>query len=334
MLRRAVVKFLGALTVLAGVGLSQEAAAAEHTLKIGTLAPRSSPWGQVFTVWEKAVKEKSGGRLELQFFYNGQQGDEGAMVGKIKAGQLHGSAITAVGLSKIYKPILALQMPGLFKSWAKLDSARNAMKGEFEKGCFRRGLHARRLGRCRRGAPHVKGLRGPDARRYEGQEALYVARRRHPAVALPGRSGAISPVPLNVPEVLPQLNTGAVNIVVAPALAAEQLQWASKLDHIVSNTSGFAIGALVMSTKSLDALPADLRQIVTDTGKVAAAALTTRIRNEDAAAFTRMKGKMTVVTLTGEEEAKWDSLFKQVRARLAQGTFSPELVSKLEGLAQ
>jgi TRAP-type C4-dicarboxylate transport system substrate-binding protein len=134
--------------------------------------------------------------------------------------------------------------------------------------------------------------------------------------------------------VLPQLNTGAVNIVVAPALAAEQLQWASKLDHIVSNTSGFAIGALVMSTKSLDALPADLRQIVTDTGKVAAAALTTRIRNEDAAAFTRMKGKMTVVTLTGEEEAKWDSLFKQVRARLAQGTFSPELVSKLEGLAQ
>src|SRR5688572_9406379 len=102
MMRRAVVKFLGALTVLAGVGISQEASAEpEHKLKIGTLAPRSSPWGQVFSVWEKAVKEKSGGRLELQFFYNGQQGDEGAMVGKMKAGQLQGSAVTAVGLSKI-----------------------------------------------------------------------------------------------------------------------------------------------------------------------------------------------------------------------------------------
>lgn len=133
MLRRAVVKLLGALTVLAGVGLSQEASATE-VIKLSTLAPKASPWGQVFTVWEKAVKEKSGGRLEIQFFYNGQQGDEGAMVGKMKAGQLDGAAVTAVGLSKVYKPILALQMPGLFSSWAKLDVAREALRGEFEKG--------------------------------------------------------------------------------------------------------------------------------------------------------------------------------------------------------
>ncbi|NUQ76923.1 MAG: TRAP transporter substrate-binding protein DctP [Polyangiaceae bacterium] len=333
MLRRAVVKFLGALTVLAGVGLSQEAAAAEHTLKIGTLAPRSSPWGQVFSVWEKAVKEKSGGRIELQFFYNGQQGDEGAMVGKIKAGQLHGAAITAVGLSKIYKPILALQMPGLFKTWAKLDAAREAMKGDFEKGVADAGFTLAGWGDV--GVAHLmsKGfaVRTPDD--LKGKKP-YTWRDDAAQPALFQVIGGVTPVPLSVPEVLPNLNTGAINIVVAPALAAEQLQWASKLDHIVTNTSGFAIGALVMSTKSLDGLPADLKAIVVDTGKVAAAALTTRIRNEDAAAFGRLKGKMTVVTLTADEEAKWESVFKQVRQRLAQGTFSPDLVSKLEGLAR
>ncbi len=333
MLRRAVVKFLGALTVLAGVGLSQEAAAAEHTIKIGTLAPRSSPWGSVFTIWEKAVKEKSGGRLELQFFYNGQQGDEGAMVGKIKAGQLHGAAITAVGLSKIYKPILALQMPGLFKTWAKLDAARNALKGEFEKGVFDAGFTLAGWGDV--GEAHLlsKGfaVRSPDD--LKGKKP-YMWRDDSIQPSLFQAIGGITPVPLNVPEVLPNLNTGAINIVVAPALAAEQLQWASKLDHVVASASGFAIGALVLSNKSLDALPGDLRTILTDTGKVAAAALTTRIRNEDAAAFGRMKSKMTVVTLTSEEEARWNTLFKQVRGRLAQGTFSPELVAKLESLAQ
>jgi TRAP-type C4-dicarboxylate transport system substrate-binding protein len=319
--------------VLAGVGLSQEAAAAEHTLKIGTLAPRSSPWGQVFSVWEKAVKEKSGGRIELQFFYNGQQGDEGAMVAKIKSGQLQGAAITGVGLGKIHKPILALQMPGLFKSWAKLDAARNAMKGDFEKGCYDAGFTLAGWGDV--GEAHLmsKGFAVRSPNDLQGKKP-YMWRDDAIQPSLFQAIGGVTPVPLNVPEVLPNLNTGAVNIVVAPALAAEQLQWASKLDHIVSNTSGFAIGALVMSNKSLDALPADLRAVVTDTGKVAAAALTTRIRNEDAAAFTRMKGKMTVVTLTGEEEAKWNTLFKQVRQRLAQGTFSPELVSKLETLAQ
>src|SRR5678816_1380194 len=113
MLRRAIVSILGGLGLLLTTALPRSAHAAE-VLKVGTLAPAASPWGQVFKVWAEAVKKKSDGKLELQFFYNGQQGDEGAMVGKMKAGQLDGSAVTAVGLSKIYKPILAIQMPGLF----------------------------------------------------------------------------------------------------------------------------------------------------------------------------------------------------------------------------
>lgn len=133
MLRSTAVKLLGALTLLAVVAHAESASATE-TIKIGTLAPKASPWGKVFETWAKAVKEKSGGAIELQIFYNGQQGDESAMVGKMKSGQLDGAAVTAVGLSKIYKPIAALQMPGLFRSWSKLDAARTAMKGEFEKG--------------------------------------------------------------------------------------------------------------------------------------------------------------------------------------------------------
>jgi TRAP-type C4-dicarboxylate transport system substrate-binding protein len=84
----------------------------------------------------------------------------------------------------------------------------------------------------------------------------------------------------------------------------------------------------------MDALPEDLRTIITDTGKIAANALTKRIRSEDDAAFGRMKSKMTVVNLSADEKAKWDGIFKQVRARLTQGTFSPDLVTKLEGYAK
>src|SRR5580693_1633623 len=124
MKRRAAIKLLGAATLTAGLGLEGKAGAAE-VIKIGTLAPAASPWGHVFKIWAKAVKERSNEGLELQFFWNGQQGDEGAMVGKMKDGQLDGAAVTAVGLSKIHKPILALQIPGLFVTWPKLDAARD-----------------------------------------------------------------------------------------------------------------------------------------------------------------------------------------------------------------
>jgi TRAP-type C4-dicarboxylate transport system substrate-binding protein len=331
-LRKAIASVLGGLSLLVAATLPRSADAAE-VLKVGTLAPAASPWGQVFRVWAEAVDKKSNGNLQLQFFYNGQQGDEGAMVGKMKAGQLDGAAVTAVGLSKIYKPILAIQMPGLFTSWGKLDAGLDAMKGEFEKGTADAGF--RLLGWGHVGQVHTmsKGfaIHLPDDLR--GKKP-YMWRDDVIQPALYQVIGGVTPVPLNVPEVLPQLNTGGVNVVAAPALAAEQLQWAARLDNVVSDVSGTAIGALVFSSKRLDALPGDLRGILEETGKIAANALTTRIRNEDAAAFGRMKSKMTVVTLTPDESGKWSAVFKQVRQRLAQGTFPADLVAKLENLSK
>ena len=334
MLRRAAVKLLGVMALAAGIGAGTAGEAkAGEVIKIGTLAPAASPWGQVFKVWAEAVKTKSGGNVELQFFYNGQQGDEGAMVGKMKDGQLDGAAVTAVGLSKIYKPILALQTPGLFTTWAKLDAARDAMKGEFEKGVSDAGFSL--LGWGDVGAAHVmsKGYQVKVPDDIKGKKP-YMWRDDIIQPILFQIIGGITPVPLNIPEVLPNLNTGAVDLVIAPSLAAEQLQWGSKLDTIVSDNAGMAIGALVIASKRIAALSDENRNIILDTGRIAANALTKRIRDEDAAAFERMKGKMTVVNLSGDDRAKWDAVFKQVRQRLTQGTFSPDLMAKLEQLSR
>jgi len=63
-----------------------------------------------------------------------------------------------------------------------------------------------------------------------------------------------------------------------PSLAAEQLQWASRLDHINTAQTYFGIGAVVMSQKALDDIKsADDREILRTTGKQAADALTKRI---------------------------------------------------------
>lgn len=333
MLRRSVMQLLGTLTLLSGVGFGGKADAADEIIRIATLAPKSSHWGQVFSVWEKAVKEKSGGKMELQFFFNGAQGDEAAMVSKVKAGQLDGAALTAVGLGKIHKPVLALQMPGLFTTWAKLDVARNAMRPELEKGFKDAGFVLCGWGDV--GAVHLmsKGFAVRSPGDIKGKKP-YLWRDDVSQPALFGVIGGISSVPLNVTEVLPNLKTGAINIVNASSAAAEQLQWASQLDHIVDGTSALAFGGIVISSKRVDALPADLKTILTDTGKISASMLTLKSRAEDAAAYERMKTRMTVITLTAEEKARWDSVFKKARQRLAQGTFSPALVMKLEGLAK
>jgi TRAP-type transport system periplasmic protein len=89
-----------------------------------------------------------------------------------------------------------------------------------------------------------------------------------------------------------------------------------------------------MSSKRLDSLPGDLKTILTDTGALASKALGDKIRAEDDAAFGRIKGKMKVVTWSADEKAKWEALFKQARQKLAQGTFSADMVGKIEGYAK
>ncbi|HRE90327.1 MAG TPA: TRAP transporter substrate-binding protein DctP [Myxococcota bacterium] len=321
---------LGA-TLTLGLAGAPRAEAADFTIKIGTLATKSGPHGKVFATWAKAVAEKSGGRLELQFFFNGQQGDEGAMVAKVKSGQLAGAAVSGVGLGKVYKPIAALQMPGLFSSWSKLDAARDALSAELMKGASDAGftvLGWYDIGRVR-GFGKGVAVRLPESLR--GQKALQW--RDDPIAPVFYQTlGGITPVQLNIPEVLPNLNTGALNALFASPLEAEQLQWASKLDHLSAEVESFHIAGLVVSSKVLDSLPADLKTILVDTAKVTTSALKTRIRSEDDAAFGRLKSKMTLVTRSASERGAWKAFYKKVRARLGQGTFAPELVTRLEEL--
>jgi len=323
---------LTAALAVAAFSVASESLAEDKELHIGTLAPRKSPWGKVFQAWQDEALDRSGGSLKLKFHYGGQQGDEEAMVGKMRAGQLAGAAITPVGLSKIWKPILALQMPGLFSKWEALDRARGALKDEAQKGFDDAGFVV--LGYGDVGVAHVmsKGfpVKVPDD--IKGK-APYMWAADEISPKFYGAIGGVTPVPLQVTEVLPKLTSGAVNIVNAPALVAEQFQWAPNLDHINVRPSGFVIGALVMKKSAVDGLAEDQKKVLNETGAAAADLLTKEIRGKDASAFKRLEKKMTKVEPSDEGVAKWKEIFKKTRDELRRGVFSPELVTKLEGMS-
>lgn len=322
----------GLALLTGGVAVASFAGSADaEELKIGTLAPKQSIWGQVFQVWETAVDKKSDGKLQLNFFYNGQQGDEAAMVGKMKAGQLDGAAITSVGLSKIYLPVLALQLPGTLTTWDKLEAAQTQLRGEFETGIKNAGFDLVGWGNV--GQAHFFTKDGKVSVPSDlGGKKPYVWRDDVVSPVFFNVVGA-TPVPLNVPEVLPQLRTGAVNALNAPALAVEQLQWGAELDSVSEDVTGCAIGALVFSSAKVAALPGDLREILTTTGGFAGKALGQKVKDEDAAAYSRLSSKMSVVSYGDSERSQWKKAFADTRTKLGQGTFDPGLISRIEAIA-
>jgi TRAP-type C4-dicarboxylate transport system substrate-binding protein len=302
------------------------------TLRVATLAPANSPWGKVFNAWKNGLHKQSNGAIELQFFYGNQQGDEVAMVGKMRTRQLDGAAITATGLAQIYKSVLVMQMPGMFRDWESLDKARNTMRPELDAEFEKQGFKI--IGWGDVGIAHLmtKGFEVHTPADLKHKNCFFLA-------GDPIEStfyqvvGDVNPKQLTVPEILPALTAGTINVVNAPALAAEQLQWSSLLDHINTAPSGIGIGALVFTSSKINSLPADLQKMVMETGNNTGTALTQSIRNQDNLSFGRLKARMSTYEPTLAEQGQWKALFKQTRDKLRGATFDPKVFDKAKGLA-
>ncbi len=313
--------------------VSSWAVQAEPTvLKMGSLAPRESPWGQVLRVWAKAVKEKTQGALELDFYWNATQGDEAAQISKVKAGQLDGAVVTSVGLGLIDNDVNALTMPGLFSTWDKLDEVREKFRPRFEKVFREKGFELLGWGDIGMDRLISKGFAVHHPTDLKGQKPW--AWREDPIFPALNQVVGVTPRQTSVPEALPELAAGNVNVFSVAALGAEQLQWAGRLDNINTLVLEPSIGGVVMSKARLEALPAAQRAALLETGRVACKALTDRIRKEDDAALERFRKRMTVIEPTEAERAEWKKVFAETRARLARGVFPPALVKELEELTR
>jgi TRAP-type transport system periplasmic protein len=316
------------LLSLAGVAL------ATTTLRIGTLAPRDSAWAKEFSEWASAVASDTNGEVLLDFQWNGLAGDEPLMVQKIRSGQLDGAAITAVGLAQTgVTDVLLLQMPGLFTDWAHLDTARNAMTNDFANQFEAKGFTVVGWGDVGAAKMMTVGfeVRPPTDLRGKGcffntgdavQRAVFSA------------IGGITPKQLTVNEILLNLSNGAVNVLVAPPLAAEQLHWASRITHVGSSTLGFQIGAVIMSSARLQGLSQNLRNIVIARGSEMSVRLTASIRTLDADAYARLKSTKMTYELTSGEKTEWSDLFGRVRQQLRGRVFTPAMFDRVLQLAK
>jgi TRAP-type C4-dicarboxylate transport system substrate-binding protein len=324
---------LAALLTIAIVAVAGTARAGT-TLKIGTLAPQDSPWGREFKKWASDVSADTNGELTLDFQWNGQAGDEVLMVQKIRSGQLDGAAVTAVGLGQTgVTDVLAFQMPGLFANWGKLDNARNALKGDFDQQFLGKGFTV--LGWGDVGASKLMSVGFEIHRPADMQgKACFFITGDPVGPKLFAEIGNITPKQVTVNEILPNLTNGSITALDVPPLAAEQLQWASRVTNINTLTTGFGIGAIIVSSSRMGGLPQNQKDALSTRGRESADRLTRSIRNLDAQSFARMKAGKTAYDPTDPEKTEWRDLFARVRGHLRGAVFTPELFDKVTQLAQ
>ena len=291
------------------MGLPHTASAEEPiVIRMATLAPLKSPWGQVFLRAKREVEEKSNGMVKIRLFAGGSRGDEKVMVRKMRSGQLEGAAITSIGLSEIAKEVLVLQAPGLIRSNRTLDFVRGRLSGRFEELFKEKGYIL--LGWGDVGMTYLMG--GTEVKNPAdlANAKPWVWETDPIFRSLYGFAGA-SPTPLTVPDVLMGLTNSVIDTIYASPVAAVSLQWHSNIRFINSKLINIGIGATVVTEAVWNRATPEQQTLIREiTGKWHRVLLgKVRSMNTNALNTLRQRGAQVVAG----DSAKWEALFKQVQ---------------------
>ena len=311
MLRRLLIAISIFVAVSAAAG---NVKAADKVLNIGTLAPPDSKWGHYFKIWSTAVDTETHGSVNLNWFWNGSQGDEAKMVKLMRDNRLDGAAITATGLGHIYPHIIALQ---LIESWEKLDAVRTRMQPKINEAFAHE--HFVIVGVGDVGISHIMSVGEPIRvpQDLANKKTSYILGDPISKTNLEAIHARTQPV--EVPQIFPQLSSNQIEVISAPSLAAEQLQWGSILNAINTMPTGVSIGALIFHDQdgtTYHALPQDAKDALKRTGENTGTLLTSKIRKMDQEAFDRFKARMKVYTPDAAAMAEWTKHRDNVRKAL------------------
>jgi TRAP-type C4-dicarboxylate transport system substrate-binding protein len=302
-----------------------------YTLRIATLAPAGSSWMKVVNAWNKTLQSKTNGRLKIQVYPGGSQGDERDFVRKMRVGQLDAGIMTMTGMSMIVRSMIVLVLPGFLDTYEELDRVRAKMAPEFEAmfekegfklvGWGDAGLNRLFAAKPFRSPSDLKSLRP------------WVWKDELVFVELYDVIGA-NAVRLGVPEVYPALQTRMIDMVSSSALTAVALQWYTRVKYMTGWNSAIIAGGTLMRKDKYDALPPDLRDAFDSTSARAHELINKTIRRDDEKAYDVVVRKGIEVIGPGDAKAEWDAAYAQVRKNFTGRLFPKSLVDAVAEAAK
>jgi TRAP-type C4-dicarboxylate transport system substrate-binding protein len=308
------VKGLGIVVALAAIVAPVSAQAANVEVKVATLAPKGSAWAKILEKGGQDIATQTNGRVTVKYFFSGQQGDERDVVRKMTSGQLDGAALTAVGLGLIKGDVRVLELPFLFTNDKQLDYVRDAMKADFEAQFDTAGYVLLAWGDV--GWTHIY-TQNPINSKADLQKAKIWAWKDDPIVRALFKGLGVNGVPLGVPDVKPNLQTGAIDACYGSPLAAVALQWYTKIKYATDTPISYAIGALIVRKDVLNGLSAEDQKVVRTVSAQVGAQLLATVRkdNERAKKAMQKSGVQFVAVpaafiadLNAESEKVWTGL--------------------------
>ncbi len=241
------------------VSLLMSAQLSAQTIKLATLAPEGSQWVSEMRAGAKLIGERTDGRVKLKLYAGGVMGNDKKVLRKIRIGQLQGAYFTANSLSNVYPDINIYGMPFLFRNEEEVRHVRARLDQQLEDGLrdvgyetfgFAGGGFAQFLSNT-----PVTSLKEIEKQKVWIPEGDTISYRAMQALGL-------SPVTLPLTDVLTGLQSGLVDIVGSPPVAALVMQWHTKVKYMTKLPLLYTMGYVAIDNKAFARISAEDQKIV------------------------------------------------------------------------
>jgi TRAP-type C4-dicarboxylate transport system substrate-binding protein len=313
-----------ALAVLLG------GAAQAQQLKIATIAPENSSWVKGMRAGMAEIKERTDGRVTIKLFSGGIQGNDEAVLRKMRIGQLHGAAFTPNLLRKSYEDIVLYNLPMVFNDTDEVDYVRRRldetlMQGLEEAGYVSFGFAGTGFSVILSDDP-IRGVQDLRGKKIWAPEDDPISEAALKALGL-------NPVTLPLSDVYTGLQTKLIEIMPGSAQGAVLMQWYTKVNYFTDLPLVYTVGLLAIDKRAFDKLRPDDQQVVREVMSAFTAALDSESAAAEDGAKEAMinKGVERIVPDPAKIAEIREIVQASNRSMAEQGEFSLDLYEQLLG---
>lgn len=230
--------------------------------KVGTLTPKGVGWAKQFEeIMLPGINEATGGNLDVKVYWGGIMGDDEDIIAKMRVGQLQAAGLTGQGATILCPEFSVIELPFLFESYAEVDHVRKKMWSVFDRYCQQRGFKL--LLWLDQDFDQIYSVKWDFREIADFKKARFMTWYGPLEESLLKRLGS-SPIPVDIPELVPTLRQGVADSLIAPGLWMIATQLYPAVDYMVPLKIRYSPAIVVCTLEAWNNLPADYRQGLVD----------------------------------------------------------------------
>lgn len=229
------------------------------TYKLATVSPDGLSWMQKLRSSVKQIDTLTDGRVQFKIYPGGVQGDDATVLRKMRIGQLHGGVVAAGSLTRFYPDLQIYNLPLQFHDYDEVDHIRADMDGMISRGLEDNGIVTFTF--TETGFAYLMS-QTPVTTVEQLQNLKPWIPDGDPIAAELVKAFGVSPIPLNITDVLAGLQTGLINAVVAPPTVALALQWHNHVEYMTDLPLVYIYSMMAMDRKAYQRIDESDREIV------------------------------------------------------------------------